>query len=79
MIDSELMTLTPRWVNAPARRYGHDGVDALGHQRRQNAGATPLLSDEDLAAQHCCFQNQDRHLIAVHTNFHWWPKPITRN
>lgn len=42
--------LTPRWVNKLAERYARDGAASLGDQRRNNAGAKPLLSAEDLAA-----------------------------
>ena len=31
-------------------RYEADGVDALGDRRRRNAGAKPLLSEDDLEA-----------------------------
>jgi hypothetical protein len=41
---SELVAMTPRWVNALARRYERDGIDALGDRRRHNHGARPLLS-----------------------------------
>ena len=47
---AELVAMTPRWVNKLARRYGRDGVDALGDRRRRNAGARPLLSADDLEA-----------------------------
>jgi transposase len=47
---AELVAMTPRWVNQLARRYERDGVDALGDQRRRNAGAKPLLSADDLEA-----------------------------
>jgi hypothetical protein len=30
-------------------------------------------------ARRCSALWQDQALIAAHTNFHWWPKPITRN
>jgi transposase len=47
---SELVAMTPRWVNALARRYERDGIDALGDRRRHNHGARPLLSEADLEA-----------------------------
>jgi transposase len=47
---AELVAMTPRWVNALARRYERDGIDALGDRRRHNHGARPLLSEADLAA-----------------------------
>ena len=47
---AELVAMTPRWVNQLARRYERGGVDALGDQRRRNAGAKPLLSADDLRA-----------------------------
>ena len=47
---AEIVALTPRWVNKLARRYEADGVDALGDRRRRNAGARPLLSEDDLEA-----------------------------
>lgn len=47
---AELMALSPRWVNKLRRRYAEDGADALGDQRRRNAGARPLLSEADLEA-----------------------------
>jgi transposase len=47
---AELVAMTPRWVNKLARRYERHGIDALGDQRRRNAGAKPLLSAEDLEA-----------------------------
>jgi transposase len=38
------------------------------------------LADLDtVLAQRCRVLQQDHALIAAHTNFHWWPKPITRN
>jgi hypothetical protein len=46
---AELVAMTPRWVNRLARRYERDGVDALGDQRRGNAGAKPLLSARETA------------------------------
>ncbi|SRR5712691_1610580 len=47
---AEVVALTPRWVNKLARRYERDGADALGDQRRRNAGCKPLLSAQDLDA-----------------------------
>jgi transposase len=47
---AEIVALTPRWVNKLARRYEVDGAEALGDRRRRNAGATPLLSADDLEA-----------------------------
>ena len=38
------------------------------------------LADLDaVLAWRCRVLRQDPALIAAHTNFHWWPKPITRN
>jgi transposase len=38
------------------------------------------LADLDaVLARRCRVLQQDHALIAAHTNFHWWPKPITRN
>jgi len=38
------------------------------------------LADLDaVLARRCRTLRQDQALIAAHTNFHWWPKPITRN
>jgi transposase len=38
------------------------------------------LADLDaVLARRCRRLRQDHALIAAHTNFHWWPKPITRN
>jgi transposase len=47
---AELVALTPRWVNRLARRYEREGAEALGDQRRRNAGCKPLLSTQDLEA-----------------------------
>ena len=47
---AEIVALSPRWVNALARRYEAEGVEALGDRRRRNAGAKPLLSADDLEA-----------------------------
>ena len=47
---SELVAMTPRWVNALARRHERDGIDGLGDRRRHNHGARSLLSDADLEA-----------------------------
>jgi transposase len=47
---AEIVALSPRWVNKLARRYEAEGVGALGDRRRRNAGAKPLLSEEDLDA-----------------------------
>ena len=47
---AEIVALSPRWVNALARRYEAEGAEALGDRRRRNAGAKPLLSAEDLEA-----------------------------
>ena len=47
---AEIAALSPRWVNALARRYLAEGVEALGDRRRRNAGAKPLLSADDLEA-----------------------------
>jgi len=47
---AEIVALSPRWVNALARRYEAEGMAALGDRRRRNAGAKPLLSVEDLEA-----------------------------
>jgi len=38
------------------------------------------LDDLDtVLAERCRSLDQDRNLVAAHTNFHWWPKPIIRN
>src|SRR5262249_6097184 len=42
--------LTPRWVNKLAERYERHGAASLGDRRRNNVGAKPLLSAEDLEA-----------------------------
>ena len=34
---AEIVALSPRWVNALARRYEAEGVEALGDRRRRNA------------------------------------------
>lgn len=47
---AELTALTPRWVSELWRRYEREGADGLGDRRRRNAGAKPLLSEEDLEA-----------------------------
>ena len=47
---ARMTALTPRWVSAIARRYEEQGAAALGDRRRHNAGARPLLSEEDLEA-----------------------------
>ncbi len=47
---AEIVALSPRWVNALARRYEAEGAEALGDRRRRNAGAKPLLSADDLEA-----------------------------
>lgn len=47
---AEIVAFTPRWVSKLARRYEADGEDALGDQRRRNAGARPLLAADDLEA-----------------------------
>ena len=40
----------------------------------------PSIDDLDaVLAERCCALHQDHELIAAHTNFHWWPKPVTRN
>jgi len=38
------------WTRKIVRRYNADGPSAVGDRRRDNAGATPLLSDADRAA-----------------------------
>jgi hypothetical protein len=47
---AELVAMTPRWVNALARRYERDGIEALGDRPRHNHGVSPLLSEADLEA-----------------------------
>jgi hypothetical protein len=116
---AELVAMTPRWVNALARRYERDGIEALGDRPRHNHGVSPLLSEADLEAlrqrlatppddgvlwtsphggelavnrhfasiddldavlaERCCTLYPEQDLIAPHTNFHWWPKPVTQN
>src|SRR3954471_4936395 len=39
-----------RWVGEVARRYEEGGPDGLGHRRRGNAGARPLLGAEEEAS-----------------------------
>ena len=40
---AQMTALTPRWVNAIARRYREHAAAALGDGRHDNAGARPLL------------------------------------
>lgn len=47
---TEIVALSPRWVNKLARRFETEGLEALGDRRRRNAGAKPLLSAQDLEA-----------------------------
>jgi transposase len=39
-----------RWLAEIVRRYNEDGPDGLGDRRARNAGAKPLLSEDDEAA-----------------------------
>ena len=32
-----------------------------------------------ILAKRCRYLHQDHDLIAAHTNFYWWPKPLNRN
>lgn len=32
-----------------------------------------------ILAERCCSLHDDRRLVAAQTNFHWWPKSVTRN
>ncbi len=41
---------TPTWIRKLVGRYNAGGPEAMGDQRRQNAGAAPLLGDEEEAA-----------------------------
>jgi transposase len=40
----------------------------------------PTIDDLDaVLAERCCALYQDQELIAAHTDFHWWPKPVIQN
>jgi transposase len=47
---ARIMGLSGHWVLEIVRRYNEGGPESLGDRRRGNAGAKPLLGEEDEAA-----------------------------
>ncbi len=47
---ARIVGYSPDWTRKLVRRYNADGPAAVGERRRHNAGAAPLLSNDDRVA-----------------------------